>query len=227
VSLAGRLLRLPLGLIPRGVTMPVMRGPMRGLRWITGSHTHGCWLGTYEPVVEALLLPHFGPGTVFYDLGANVGYYALMAARLGATVVAVEPLPRNLHYLRRHFEINGLAATIVETALLDVEGSARMTANPGPSFARISEHGQSVGATTLDLLVYRDHLSRPSLVKCDVEGSEAAILRGAVRLLHEDPPAAWLIETHGPERARECAARLAEAGYVVETQGDNLWARRA
>jgi FkbM family methyltransferase len=220
-------LRLPLGLIPRGVTMPVMRGPMRGLRWITGSHTHGCWLGTYEPDVEALLLPHFGPRTVFYDLGANVGYYALMAARLGATVVAVEPLPRNLHYLRRHFEINGLAATIVETALLDFEGTARLSSTPGPAFAQIAEHGQGVGTTTLDLLVYRDHLPRPSLVKCDAEGSEEAILRGAVRLLHEDPPAAWLIETHGPERARECAARLAEAGYVVEAHEESLWALRA
>jgi FkbM family methyltransferase len=227
MSLAGRVLRLPLRLIPPGATMPVVRGPLRGMRWITGSHTHGCWLGTYEPDVRAALVPHLRPGLVFYDLGANVGYYALMAARLGATVVAIEPLPRNVHYLRRHFELNGLRATIVETALLDAEGMVRIAANPGPAFARISDQGQPVAGTTLDLLVYRDGLPVPDLVKCDTEGAEVAILRGACRLLRDDPPAAWLISTHGAERARDCLARLAGAGYAVTTQGDTIWACRA
>jgi FkbM family methyltransferase len=227
VNLAGRILRLPLLLIPRGVTVPVVRGPLRGMRWITGSHTHGCWLGTYEADVQAALVPHLRPGVVFYDLGANVGYYALMAARLGATVVAIEPMPRNLHYLRRHFEINGLTATVVETALLDFEGTARMASDPGPAFARISDHGQPVGTTTLDLLVYRDHLPAPHLVKCDTEGAEVAILGGAVRLLRADPPMAWLIATHGRERARDCTARLAAAGYAVETHEDAIWACRS
>ena len=44
----GRTLRLPLRLVPKSAVVPILQGPLRGKRWIAGSSTHGCWLGTYE-----------------------------------------------------------------------------------------------------------------------------------------------------------------------------------
>ena len=46
--LTGKLLRLPLGLLPSDMIVPVMQGPIKGKKWIVGSGNHGCWLGSYE-----------------------------------------------------------------------------------------------------------------------------------------------------------------------------------
>jgi predicted RNA methylase len=90
--------------------MPILQGPGRGIRWIVGAGTHGCWLGSYESEKQAVVAEALGPGMVFYDLGANAGFYTLLAARAvlpGGEVIAFEPLPENISYLRRHVERNG------------------------------------------------------------------------------------------------------------------------
>src|SRR5579864_334767 len=72
-SLLGRILRLPLRLLPRGSVVPILQGPLRGRRWIVGSSTHGCWLGSYENGEQKILQASIRPGSVVYDIGANVG----------------------------------------------------------------------------------------------------------------------------------------------------------
>jgi SAM-dependent methyltransferase len=108
-SFLGRLLRLPLRLIPRRAVLPILQGPLRGKKWIVGSGNHGYWLGSYEIGKRALFVRSIPVGAVVYDLGANVGYYTLLAAMLAGAegkVFAFEPLPRNLEYLRRHLVLN-------------------------------------------------------------------------------------------------------------------------
>ena len=53
--LLGHILRLPLKLIPPGIVIPVLRGRLRGKKWIVGSSNHGCWLGCYENKRELYL----------------------------------------------------------------------------------------------------------------------------------------------------------------------------
>ena len=79
-SVAGRLLRLPLALIPPALAMPVLQGPLRGYRWIVGSSNHGCWLGSYEYAKQRLFAQMVRSGDVVFDVGANVGFYTLLAA---------------------------------------------------------------------------------------------------------------------------------------------------
>src|SRR3989442_12809090 len=146
-SLPGRLVRWPLALIPRGVAVPVMSGPLRGSRWFVGSHTHGCWLGIYEPSKQAAVGRFTRPGGVFYDLGANVGFYTLLAAKLGAGVVAVEPLPRKLAYLRRHLGLNHCSGVeIFECVVLDRAGYVHVVA-AGPATAYVGDTGVPVCGT--------------------------------------------------------------------------------
>ena len=47
-SMIGRALRLPLRAIPKGVRLPILQGPLRGMWWIAGSSVNGALLGTYE-----------------------------------------------------------------------------------------------------------------------------------------------------------------------------------
>jgi len=109
-SLAGRVLRAPLRLVPGKLVVPVVQGPLRGARWVVGSSTHGCWLGCYEAGNQAIYVRLVRPGMTVYDLGAHVGFYTLLFSRLvgpGGVVHAFEPVPRNIFYLERHLRLNG------------------------------------------------------------------------------------------------------------------------
>lgn len=204
-------LRWPLRLVPKGAVVPVLSGPLRGAKWIVGAHTHGCWLGTYERATTAALLPFLTPDAVFYDLGANVGYFTLLAARRGCRVVAVEPLPRNLGLLRRHLELNGARATVVEAAVSDVEGIAYLAGERAQ--AQLSNAGLRVRTTTLTKLA--DAYGAPAVIKCDVEGAEdraLAVIPGRPVIV---------LSLHGTA-GRAAERTLRRHGYTVHPVGDDL-----
>src|SRR5882757_5029521 len=85
----GRLLRLPLKLIPASAILPIMQGPGRGLKWIVGSYNHGCWLGSYEFEKQVIIPKIVRPGDVVCDIGAHVGYFTIIFARLVGPAGAV------------------------------------------------------------------------------------------------------------------------------------------
>src|SRR3712207_2948944 len=81
-SMLGWLLRTPLRLVPKHWQMFVMQGPIRGYRWVVGSANHGCWLGSYEAEKQAIFCRLVKRGAVVFDVGANVGFYTLLAAEM-------------------------------------------------------------------------------------------------------------------------------------------------
>src|SRR5690348_9557213 len=108
----GRLARAPLRLVPKKMIVPILQGPLRGKKWIAGSSNHGCWLGTYELGTQRLFCRIVKPGDVVYDIGANVGFYTLLAsvcAGPSGRVYSYEPLPENIAGLRKHISINHLS----------------------------------------------------------------------------------------------------------------------
>src|SRR4051794_35570836 len=94
--------------LPDKMIVPIMRGQLKGKKWIVHSQRHSCWLGTYERNVQDLFAQEVRPGSVFYDVGANVGFYSVLASMLvnSGHVFAFEPLPENVQYLRRHLLLN-------------------------------------------------------------------------------------------------------------------------
>src|SRR3984957_348930 len=78
----GRLLRLPLRVVPRERPVRILGGPLRGWRWVPAAASHGCWLGTFERAEQDVFARTIRPGDVVYDLGANVGFYPLLAEKL-------------------------------------------------------------------------------------------------------------------------------------------------
>src|SRR5580765_1322501 len=94
-TLIGKLLRAPLRLLPRTAAVPILQGPLRGKKWIVGSGTHGCWLGSYEYDKQKLFQKTVRSGDVVYDVGANAGFYSLLASLLVGEkghVYSFEPL---------------------------------------------------------------------------------------------------------------------------------------
>jgi hypothetical protein len=78
----GKLLRFPLRFIPAETTLPILQGMLRGSKWISNSSTNGCWLGSYEYTKQKIMARTIQPGKVVYDVGAHVGFYTLLTAKL-------------------------------------------------------------------------------------------------------------------------------------------------
>lgn len=104
------------------VILPILSGPLRGARWIVGSGRRAFWLGTFERHFQKTIADSIGVNSVFYDIGANLGFYSLLAARCGSRVLAFEPLPDNVARLRRHARLNDLHIEIHEAAISNCDG---------------------------------------------------------------------------------------------------------
>lgn len=111
VTVLGKFLRFPLRFIPGDMVLPVLQGRLRGYKWIAGSSNHGCWLGTYECRKQTLISKIVVPGKTVFDLGAHAGSYTLLFSELvGPTgrVVAFEPVPRNVQFVKLHLKLIGI-----------------------------------------------------------------------------------------------------------------------
>jgi FkbM family methyltransferase len=198
----------------------VLQGPLRGARWIAGSSNHGCWLGSYEHDKAQRFAASVRAGDVVYDIGAHVGYYTLLSARMAGSsgkVFAFEPLPRNARYLERHVELNEAKnVTIIEAAVTDETGTSSFVQSPTSLEGRISpEGGLTVETVSLDDLLTSGRIAPPNVVKIDVEGAEALVLAGASAVLERYRPLLFLA-IHGESARVKCGAYLRSVGYVFE-----------
>jgi FkbM family methyltransferase len=219
-SLLGRLLRAPLRLIPNQAQLPILQGNLRGKKWIVGASNHGCWLGSYEYEKSRAFAQTIGKGNVVFDVGANVGYYTLLAAVLvgeQGRVVAFEPVPHNVCYLKEHLRLNAITnVTVFEAAVADRTGEVSFHQGENRSMGHIAEHGEfCVPMVSLDEVVAKGKAPAPHIIKIDVEGAELHVLAGASVILGEQRPTLFLA-THGPVVHKQCCHLLGELGYQLQ-----------
>ncbi|MCJ7694153.1 MAG: FkbM family methyltransferase, partial [Anaerolineaceae bacterium] len=219
-TLLGKILRLPLDLLPKKMVVPILRGRMRGMKWIKGAGAHGYWLGTYEYDKRIAFEKGIKPGDVFYDIGANVGYYSLMAARLSepnGEVIAFEPLPRNIAFIHKHVTLNKLSKRIkvIEAAVSDKNGKACFNLSSSTSKGHIAGEGElEVRTVSLDELVESGEILAPDVMKVDVEGAEAEVLLGAYKILSTRHPLIYL-DTHDRNAHNKTVTLLNGLGYTI------------
>jgi FkbM family methyltransferase len=214
----GRALRLPLRLVPAEREVRILQGGLRGDRWVAGSSSHGCWLGSYEAAKQRKIMELVRPGMVCWDVGANVGFYTLLLAKLAGAegrVYAFEPLPANLELLQRHVEINSYRnVRIFKSALGNFDGAARFDLGPSNSMGHMAAGGPlQVSCSRADTLLAAGEVEAPDVIKIDVEGAEADVLRGACGSMKKHP--VILLATHGESPHRACLELLAAFGYKV------------
>lgn len=136
---------------------------------------------------EHILIGILRPGDVVVDVGANVGFMALMAGRLvgdQGRVYALEPHPATFRHLVRNIRLNSLSNVVpLRVAVGEARGTVRFTDNDRDDINRIDDEGAiDVRLMDLDTLFALDD-RRIRLLKIDVEGAELYALRGAMRML--------------------------------------------
>jgi FkbM family methyltransferase len=142
------------------------------------------------------------PGEVFIDVGANIGLYALKAARLvgpGGRVVALEPGQAACDQLVANLALNDFRCVeVVRKAASDNDGHAVLhhveLGNDPQAFSLIEnlsagDRGETVETVKLDTMVAAMGLTRIDLIKIDVEGAEPMVLAGARECLARFKPA--------------------------------------
>jgi FkbM family methyltransferase len=217
---------------PRGLTeVEIAAGPLAGARLQLDLQTEkDLWLGTFELELLRTLRDFVRPGTVVYDVGANLGYLSLALARaVGASgqVVAFEPLPDNFSRLQANLRLNreGDRIRAVEAAVGVRSTRSRFFSHTSGGMGKLEgssgrrfEYADSleVQVICLDDWVYRNGEAAPALVKIDVEGGEALALEGMARLLREARPQV-LVELHGPEATESARQQLLAANYRLHS----------
>lgn len=201
----------------------VLKGPMKGARLVLGSLSGKgggatAYFGEMEPRQTAAMAAEIRPGNVVFDIGANVGYYTILASRVAGPsgkVVAFEPLLRNIEFLRRHVELNNAANVVVmPVALSDTTGSARFSIGDNSAVGHIGSDGEiEVETTTVDAVIERLGFI-PDVMKIDVEGAEKAVLTGAQGMFERVKPTIFL-STHSDELREWCTNYLVGLGYLV------------
>lgn len=148
---------------------------------------------TYEPYETSLIEKRLKVGDVFLDLGANIGYYTLIAARkVGPTghVYAFEPDPTNFSILKNNVEMNGYGnVTLINKAVDETTRTAKLylsATNKGDHRlhpAAEARESIAIQTTTLDEAIR----GGVDFIKMDIQGHEGKALRGARRLLKQKP----------------------------------------
>lgn len=205
-----------------------------------------CEQGAYESGMRLTIEEYLPRGGVFVDLGANEGYFSVVAAqRCGneGRVVAIEPQLRLLPILQENLRLNHLhTVRVLNVAVTDHSGEVTLhltpTMNSGASglyrSAKYPLSTQTAAARTLAQILDDEELPRVDLMKVDIEGFEYEALLGSRSVFADRRIRVLALELHPTilasrgKDAREIVAMLEAAGYALTQQhGNDVWIARS
>lgn len=190
--------------------------------------------GEYEPELKNCMLDYLHRGSVFVDVGANVGSFTIPAADcVGAMgkVLAIEPSPHIFPYLKSNVLHNGLSNVCLEKAAVSdrEDGKVKFYEAPDEKFGMGSLAPQfnadpiRVKSKRLDDILEERGIEKVDFMKVDVEGFEAAVFRGAERLLSGSEPPRLAFEFCDWAEARRPNGQIGDAQRVLRSYGYRIW----
>lgn len=218
-----------------GVSMDFKVGSAEEARMCLGVIKH-------ERPVLSDLLGALEPDDVFWDVGANVGVYTcFVASRLSeGRAVAFEPHSGNAERLQENLGLNDLEADVRRVALSDSDGDVELTlgeegAGTNHRLSNMSTDTETIPVEAVrgDHLVRNKQVSRPTVVKIDVEGAELRVIRGMEEALSNPDCRLVYCEVHKNLQDysgshEELSRVLMEAGLstrTIHSFGDRLFVK--
>ncbi|MDO9000950.1 MAG: FkbM family methyltransferase [Bacteroidota bacterium] len=223
----------------------VYLGPLKGKKWIYSSGYSQYFMGDYEKEVVDIFYEYAEKSKVIYDIGANIGYYTLIASKAAndnSKVYAFEPFPENVIALKKNIEVNNNSNIMVlEFAISNKIGRASFSNSDNNVANTLCEDSPTfknnksieVRTITIDDLILNNTIEVPDLIKMDVEGTELEALIGAEETLKKYHPVIFLSthNCHVPGIHKKCIDYLENLGYEIEylnfrenkTKNDDPW----
>jgi FkbM family methyltransferase len=221
-------------LVPRNslTWVQVQDGAAKGLWLHLNPRTGTAYFdGHGEAEVQEALQRHLKRGMTFYDVGANIGLFTMIAARLvgeQGQVVAFEADPEVAERLREHVAHNNLTWSFVEEkAVWSSTGPLPFArtdpaASPDRGLGHVAAdtNAQTIQVPGISLDDFALTRRPPDFIKCDVEGAEVEVFRGAARLLREKRPVI-VCEMHSERNHRTLIEDFQSHGYACTSCGSN------
>lgn len=192
----------------------------------------------HHRALTRIYAPFIRPGDLCFDIGAHLGDRIRAWSRLGARVVALEPQPGLMNWLRRWYG-HQANITLVEQAVSAQPGTANLwISRLTPSISTISDQWRTkvqenrrfagarweeqipVPVTTLDALIAQ--YGKPAFCKIDVEGAELDVLRGLSQPL---PALSFEYIPAAMEIALGCIDRMSQLGDYEYNWRVSEWPR--
>jgi len=185
-----------------------------------------------EREVARDILSQMEPDEVIFDIGANIGVYACLAAKKVTTgkIFAFEPHSETRTRLEENVELNNVPVQVLPYALASESGSAELAVEQdvlgAGTHSLTSARPQSsvtVEQRTGDELVTESNLPNPNVIKIDVEGAEMEVIRGFRRTLSSRDCRVVYCEVHPDRMAdfgwseQKLVEELEELGFSTET----------
>lgn len=185
--------------------------------------------GIHEEQLTKLVQLVLRPSDVFIDIGANEGYFSVIAASQvsNGAVHSIEPQTRLQCVLRKNFELNGSNSIVHRTAISDREGYLDMFLRPSTNTGassmfrhwRLGSRSEQVACTTLDSFFREHSIRRARLIKIDCEGAEPFVISGSKAVLAERKIEFIAMDYHpkicGIDICWKTHAQLINAGFIL------------
>jgi FkbM family methyltransferase len=169
----------------------IRKGAGAGLMFDTRGGNWRYLFGPIEPYEEDVLLKLLKPGCVFYDVGANIGYYAIVAARIvgdAGKVYAFEPFTSTANTIRSNIKLNNLK-NIVCINLAEISERNAISLTAASDSKATSPSGDMVDVVALDHFLQTPGVRPPDVIMIDVEGAEIDVFKGLKETLATHRPA--------------------------------------
>ena len=204
--------------IPKYIPLPIIRGPLRGFKWITSAAAGeakglSILVNFVEPKQIAIAKKLMREDFICFDIGANVGLYSLLFSRYAKSVYAFESLLRNVQYLAKTLAYNSVKnVKIIPYAVSNTNKPSFFKEGLDHSRGKLDNNGNiPILTISLDMFVSKTKIN-PNLIKIDVEGAELCVLKGAKNLLSNEKPII-LLSTHGYQTKIDCLRYLKKLNY--------------
>ncbi|MFJ9865194.1 FkbM family methyltransferase [Streptomyces sp. NPDC101165] len=191
--------------------------------------------GVWEPHLTRWMQGRLRPGDTFVDVGANVGYFSVLAScQVGSTgrVVSIEASPRFHDVLAANLRanecgnvrsVNTAVSDTVERLTFYLENPANLGGTTVVRPAGATQPAFEMTARTLPEILTEEELRCARIIKIDVEGAEAAVVRGLAPALDRLGPDAELVIEVGPERLASQGRRVEEIIDPLLKHGFHLY----
>jgi len=208
----------------------IKSGVGKGLLWSHQVSDLRYLTGSYEPELSDWLKQKIVSGKSFVDIGANAGYFSLLANHLSVNtqqrIVAIEPIQANIDLINKHLNLNGairveLMAIAVadENRTVEFSTSSNLSANTYSAESSVHKNNAKISIQAKNLDAICQELNMVNfVVKIDVEGAELDVLKGAVNVLSLNKPELILAthECHVKGVEQQCLDFLKTKSYICE-----------